>query len=151
MKNKKKGLKVPRFRTPEHSMAQCVNSELLTDRNRYLTLPCDVPLATKSARLPPEAFRAKPEKRSLDFADVVTSGSAALPWKSLGAVSINNHSADTGLAMELQAYNVSPNKLGNARVSECLQDGNLFAYQNVTTMAEDTWYVGLQFFKDSKS
>ncbi|MDA8583661.1 hypothetical protein N9L68_05490 [bacterium] len=79
IQNNRKLMSGKRYRKPEWSMSAALVSPLLDQRHKYRMSKVDGALRGKSARMPPEAFRAPKEESPLDFAQIEGPTSEA-PW-----------------------------------------------------------------------
>lgn len=79
-KNAKTVIGNRRYRRPEASMAAILKNHVPDVIHRYQTPKATMPIGSKAMRVPDEAFRAKREHASMDFASVVGTKQSADWW-----------------------------------------------------------------------
>ena len=147
MKNNRKIMSGKRYRKPEWSMSAALISPLLDQRHKYRMSKADRAVSGKSARMPPEAFRAPTEDRSLDFS-VIEGTTSTAGWYSPSHGNYMVPSVDLEMKRSCKA-------MGSLNLAaDCWQgalvDGNLDMLITLDGPAHaDTWFMPLHAFHDS--
>lgn len=105
-----------RYRKPERAMSSVLRHHVLDKRHRWLPIEADAPMYAKTARLGKDSFQPKVDRRSIEWAEVVST-SGATDWYSPKS---ENYSATTAdLAMIKRALELGDaNLMGNAWMGE---------------------------------
>lgn len=146
-KNNKAGVQNKRFRRPLFSMHSALKAKVLQERHAYKTVSMEVPLRSKSDKVPPDTFVENPKKRSLAFKEVASTKPAA-DWWSPCPTNNSTPTADLATLRAIKAVGFWE-LAGQIKYNDLFKHEHRFVFRFISSGDESQWFWPCSAFPDS--